>query len=36
MTDESVAVSITIKVEDVVLEFEEKVPIDRVGERYTA
>jgi hypothetical protein len=32
MTDGSVAISITIKVEDVVMEFEEKVPIDAVEE----
>jgi len=32
MTDESVAISITIKVEDVVMEFQEKVPIDAVEE----
>jgi hypothetical protein len=32
MTDESVAISITIKVEDVVMEFQETVPIDSVEE----
>jgi len=32
MTDESVAISITIKVEDVVMEFQEKVPINAVEE----
>ena len=32
MTDGSVAISITIKVEDVVMEFQEKVPIDAVEE----
>ena len=32
MTDESVAISITIKVEDVVMEFQEEVPIDAVEE----
>jgi hypothetical protein len=32
MTDESVAISITIKVEDVVMEFQEKVPIGAVKE----
>jgi hypothetical protein len=32
MTDESVGISITIKVEDVVLEFQEKIPIQGVEE----
>ena len=32
MTDGSVAISITIKVEDVVMEIQEKVPIDAVEE----
>jgi hypothetical protein len=32
MTDEAVNISITIKVEDVVMEFQEKVPIDAVEE----
>lgn len=32
MTDGSVSISITIKVEDVVMEFQEKVPIDAVEE----